>query len=166
MISDNILLIFDWGDTIMRDLDLNGAMKDWPVVEWVPGAKEMLIQVSKSFVCCIATSAAHSDTTDMIIALQRVGAEKYFTHFFSSNDLGHSKPDPAFFSAIARILDFEPADCVSIGNLYEKDIVPAKKAGLLTIWFNENKTDGQWPMADHIIYNWKQLTDVLDKHIR
>ena len=35
-------LIFDWGDTIMRDLGLPGPMKDWDRVEWIPGAKEML----------------------------------------------------------------------------------------------------------------------------
>lgn len=166
MISKKTVLIFDWGDTIMRDLNLSGAMKDWPTVEWVPGAEEMLKQVSISFICCIATSANYSDTADMVSALQRVGAEKYFSHFLSSKDLGYSKPNPDFFSAIVKNLGLEPGNCVSIGNLYEKDIVPAKSAGLKTIWFNEHKAYGRWPMADHTIHNWKQLTDVLNKHIR
>lgn len=150
-------LIFDWGDTIMRDLKLPGPMKDWGHVEWVPGAEEMLQKVSPHFNCCIATSASHSDTSDMVAALKRVGAEKYFHHFLSSNDLGCAKPDPKFFSSIVRFLKAEPAECISIGNLYEKDITPAKAAGLSSIWFNENNTEGHFPNADHIIHYWKEL---------
>lgn len=159
-------LIFDWGDTIMRDLNLLGKMKDWPVVEWVPGAKEMLDIIGNSFVACIATSAAHSDTNDMIAALKRVDADKYFKYFFSSNDLGAEKPDPAFFTSIVKRVGLQEQNCISIGNLYNKDIVPAKVAGLGTIWFNELKINSDFPMADAIIHDWKQLPDALKEYVR
>jgi FMN phosphatase YigB (HAD superfamily) len=154
-------LIFDWGDTIMRDLKFPGPMKDWEQVEWVPGAKEMLELVHSKFNCCIATSASHSNTNEMISALKRVGANVYFHYFLSSADLGYSKPDPQFFKGITKTLGTDPRECISIGNLYEKDITPAKLAGLTTIWFNENRTRGNFPDADHIIDEWKELPAIL-----
>jgi putative hydrolase of the HAD superfamily len=154
-------LIFDWGDTIMRDLKLQGPMKDWDHVEWVPGAEKMLQKVSPHFNCCIATSASHSGTSEMISALKRVGADIYFHQFLSSADLGYSKPDPEFFKGITKALGTEPEECISIGNLYEKDISPAKQAGLKTIWFDESKANGNLPDADHIINEWKELPTIL-----
>jgi putative hydrolase of the HAD superfamily len=154
-------LIFDWGDTIMRDLKLQGPMKDWDQVEWVTGAKEMLEITNPKFTCCIATSASHSNTSEMIIALKRVGANAYFQHFLSSADLRYSKPDPEFFKGITKALGTDPWECISIGNLYEKDITPAKQAGLTTIWFNENREKGNFPDADHIINEWKELPAIL-----
>jgi beta-phosphoglucomutase-like phosphatase (HAD superfamily) len=155
-------LIFDWGDTIMRDLGLNGPMNDWERVEWVAGAQEMLQIVNPHFLCCIATSASHSDKSEMIAALARVGADKYFHHFFSSSELRLTKPNPEFFSEIIKLLGAEASECISIGNLYIKDIAPAKAAGLTTIWFNEHRQRGKFPKADHIINTWDELPSVLN----
>lgn len=157
----NTILIFDWGDTIMRDFDVPGKMKDWEHVEYIEGAEEMLQEISGHFLCCVATSADKSDTNDMIAALRRVDADKYFSHFFSSAELGVAKPNPEFFATILRKLDFRNAIYFSIGNLYEKDIVPAKQAGLKSIWFNEYKIKGDFPDADYIINSWSELPGIL-----
>lgn len=154
-------IVFDWGDTIMRDFKLPGTMKDWEKVAWVPGAEEMLIKVCNDYLCCIATSASHSATSDMIAALKRVGAEKYFRYFVSSADLGYAKPDPEFFRQTVQLLEATADECISIGNLYEKDIVPAKACGLATIWFNETNKKGYFPDADFIINAWEALPGVL-----
>jgi putative hydrolase of the HAD superfamily len=150
-------LIFDWGDTIMRDFALPGAMKDWPKAEFIEGAEKALKHLSSRFTCIIATSASHSDTLDMIAALELVGAQKYFHHFFSSADLGFQKPAPQFFSAITGRLNLTPSGCVMIGNLYEKDIAPAKVAGLQTVFFNEKNIKGEFPLADAVIDNMSVL---------
>ncbi len=154
-------LIFDWGDTIMRDFNLPGPMKDWDRVEWIPGAEESLQLLSKIFTCVIATSADHSGTKEMIAALKRVGADRYFHHFFSSQELGYKKPDPRFFSAIVDMISTTPEMCVMIGNLYDKDIVGAKESGLQTILFNENMIVGEYPAADEIIFDMKNLICVI-----
>lgn len=154
-------LIFDWGDTIMRDFDQPGPMCDWENVEWIPGAENALKTLSAKYYCVIATSADHSGADEMIAALKRVGAERYFKHFFSSMDLGYKKPDPRFFSAIVLKLGLQPLNCAMIGNLYEKDIVGAKAAGLTTIFFNENFLPGDFPKADFMIHNMFTLPIVL-----
>ncbi len=154
-------LIFDWGDTLMRDFDLPGPMAQWPAVEYIEGVEEALQYLCPKYTCVVATSAAHSDTVEMIAALKRVGADRYFHHFFSSREIGFHKPDPQFFSTIVKKLGLAPDKCVMIGNLYAKDIVGAKKAGLQTILFDEQKQVADFADADVVIHKMKDLTGIL-----
>lgn len=154
-------LIFDWGDTIMRDYNLPGPMAGWDKVDWIPGAEVALKALSEKYTCIIATSADHSGTEEMIAALKLVGAEKYFHHFFSSRQLGFKKPDPRFFSAITQKLKLVPTECVMIGNFYEKDIIGAKQAGMQTVLFNENKIGGQFRDADVVIMKMADLLEII-----
>jgi len=154
-------LIFDWGDTIMCDFDLPGPMMNWEKVAWISGAEESLKVLCQKFTCIIATSAGQSGTPEMIAALKRVGADQYFHHFVSSKDLGYDKPDPRFFLAVAEKFGKKPGDCIMIGNLYEKDIVGAKKAGMRTIFFNEKMLEGSFPDADFIIFEMNELLNYI-----
>lgn len=154
-------LIFDWGDTIMRDFGIPGPMADWEKVEYIPGAEEALSNLSPHFTCVIATSADHSGTEEMIAALKRVNANRYFHHFFASRDLGYKKPDPEFFKSITRKIGLTPGRCIMIGNIFEKDIVGAAKAGLQTILFDEHRHEGTFHEADEIITHMKELPKLL-----
>jgi len=153
-------LIFDWGDTVMRDFNLPGPMAAWEKVAYIPGAQKALEFLTGKFTCIIATSANHSDTDEMINALKRVGADAYFHHFFSSKDLGYQKPDPRFFSSIIGKLGLKPENCVMIGNLYEKDIVGAKAAGMQTILFGEKPQDLDFTDADVVIHRMDELINI------
>ena len=150
-------LIFDWGDTIMRDFGLPGCMADWENVAWIPGAENVLKVVSAHFICVIATSAGNSGTPEMIAALKRVGADQYFDFFFSSRELGYDKPDPDFFIETARRSGVQPSECLMTGNSYEKDITGAKKAGMQTAFFNEKNMPGNFPDADEVFSHFDQF---------
>ncbi|MCK9451627.1 MAG: HAD family hydrolase [Bacteroidales bacterium] len=150
-------LIFDWGDTIMRDFEEPGPVSEWKEVAWIPGAAESLQKLHQKYVCIIATSASHSDTAEMKKALKRMDADRYFQHFYSKVDLGFAKPDPRFFERILSLSKLQPEDAVMIGNLYDKDISSAKKAGLFTVFFNENGLSGDFPDADIIIRRMHEL---------
>lgn len=149
--------VFDWGDTVMRDFGLPGPMSAWDRVEWVPGAEEALAWLSERYCCIIATSASHSDVPEMRKALSKVGADRCFRHFYSRFELGFDKPDVRFFQGVLALAGFQPHECVMVGNLYEKDIVGAKAAGMTTVWFNEHNIQGDFPLADHIITDLRQL---------
>lgn len=151
-------LIFDWGDTIMRDYQLDGPMSVWEKVAWIPGAEEALQTLQQKYTCIIATSAAHSDTAEMIKALSRVGANTYFSMFFSQKELGTSKPDPRFFRRVLELSGAQAAESAMIGNIYEKDIVGAKQIGMTTVLFNEQEDKGDFPDADYVI---TAMTDLL-----
>ncbi len=155
------VLIFDWGNTIMKDFGLPRPMSEWDTVAWIPGAETALKILSENFSCAIATSACHSGTIDMTKALKRVGADRYFHHFFSSKQLGYKKPDPRFFEAISTRLTIDPKKCIMIGDLYEKDIVGAKSAGMKTILLDEKKQDLDFQDADIVINCMDELLNVL-----
>jgi FMN phosphatase YigB (HAD superfamily) len=154
-------LIFDWGDTIMQDFAHPGPMSKWPEVAWIPGAEDALNLLSRRYPCVIATSADHSGVEEMIAALKRVKADNYFSHFFASVDLGYKKPDPQFFAAIVSKIGLAPESCVMIGNLYDKDIVGAKKAGLQTVLYDQKKQRSDFPDADVVIHQMHNLTRVI-----
>lgn len=156
-------LIFDWGDTVMRDFCLEGPMWQWEKVEWIPNAEKALEQLSEEYNLIIATSADHSGTEDMIKALKRVGADRYFNHFYSQKELGFKKPDPQFFKAILMSQQLDSNECIMIGNSYEKDIEGAKAAKIKTIFFNENKIHGNFVKADLEIYNMDNLIVAIEQ---
>lgn len=152
------ILVFDWGDTVMRDFpDLPGPMADWEVVELIPGAKDLLMNAHRKYTCVIATNAGVSDTADMIRALKRVEVHAFFQYFFSSRDLGYEKPDIRFFQGILSALGCAPNECLMIGNSYEKDIVGARNAGMHTAWLCEQSAGGSYPMAEVIISDLREL---------
>jgi putative hydrolase of the HAD superfamily len=156
------LLLWDWGDTVMRDYpDMPGMMCDWEHVEWIPGAEDALIRLSPEIPCVIATNPGQSDTPAVIRALQRIGADKFFVDFFSAKDIGFEKPNPRFFLGIAERTGIAAADCLMIGNNYDKDITGAKAAGLFTVFFNEFSEEGAWPDADAIIHRMDELPGVI-----
>jgi putative hydrolase of the HAD superfamily len=128
-------VIFDWGDTLMRDLaQYQGAMAHWPHVELIPGAQEALEALRGRFILCVASNAGDSDAMLMGLALERVGIRRYFHHLWTSRELGAAKPDRAFFEAILRNLGLEAEACLMVGNDYEKEIVPAKAVGMQAVW--------------------------------
>lgn len=161
------LLIFDWGDTIMRDDPSQpGPMAEWEHVEAIAGAPEILQQLSSTYTLAVATNAGVSDTALMRKALQRIDVEKYFTWFTSSKDLGVEKPDPDFFLKIVSHFNLKPSECIHIGNVYSKDISGAYQAGLYTIFFNEKNVAGDFPHAHRIIRAWSELPQTINEIAR
>lgn len=129
-------LIFDWGDTLMRDLGNPGPMARWPRVEAVPGAAEALPLLHGRYRLALATNAADSDATLVRQALHRVGLERYLDPILTSRELGARKPSPDFFQAVLHALDCTPEQAALIGDDYRGDIVGAKAAGLRAIWLH------------------------------
>lgn len=146
----------------MIDYAFQGPMYLWETVNWVPGANDSLSKLSTQYSLSIATNAPHSGTGEMIKALERVGAKRFFSHFFSSKELGFGKPDPRFFMAIAKKLNVAPEDCLMVGNHYTKDIVGAKQVGMTTIYYNEKRLPGPFEEADLVIDNMGELADAVE----
>lgn len=156
-------LVFDWGDTIMRDFPFDGAMKDWPFVSLVPGLEETLGQLKEKYLLLMASNAADSSSTDIIEALKRVGVDHYFHHVFSSSDIGYEKPHPKFFQYIQQELNLEESELVMIGNSCEKDIRGAKSVAWKTIWFKENnESHKECEQADATVYHMSALLEILE----
>lgn len=151
-------LIFDWGDTLMRDFrEYAGAMLYWPQVEAMPGTAEALAVLREEYLCCVASNAGDSDSELMGQALERVDLRRYFHRLFTSKELGAAKPDPGFFRAIMEEIAAAAPECIMVGNDYVKDIAAAKAVGMRTIWLAENGRPHEAPDADAVIGSMEQL---------
>jgi HAD superfamily hydrolase (TIGR01549 family) len=155
------ILVFDWGNTVMTDFDLPGPMYLWDRIEWEPGAKSALRRLSSDYPCCIASNAPQSGTGDMMRALNSVRADRFFTWFLTSRELGVEKPDPRFFHAVCDVLNAGPGQCIHIGDHYEKDIAAAKDAGLRTVFYNRNRLKGSFRKADAVVTSLYQLAETV-----
>ena len=102
-------ILFDWGDTLMRDFkEFSGPMKDWPRVEAVQGAAEMLSALYPDWTLALATNAADSDEEEIRLALQRVGLAVYLDKIYCFKTIGHKKPSLEFFNYILNDLGLSP----------------------------------------------------------
>jgi HAD superfamily hydrolase (TIGR01549 family) len=113
-----------------------GLMKDWPRVEAVPGAAEMLARLHTDWILCLATNAADSTETDIRAALRRVELEKYIDKIYCFKTVGHKKPFREFFDHILRDLGLSAENVIMVGDDYITDVLGAQQAGLRAVWFN------------------------------
>lgn len=132
--------IFDWGNTLMVDFPSEkGPMYAWPEVQAVPGAEDLLRELSRFSDCFIATNAKDSSEADIRRALARVRMDRYISDIFCYMNTGVEKPDKAFFLKIYSKLKADKKQTVLIGDSLEKDIYGALDFGFDAIWFNAGK---------------------------
>ena len=127
----------------------------------MPGAGAALRALSFLPVHCVGTNATESDGAQVAEALERIGLRRYLTNFVTSRELGVGKPDPAFFVRVADVVGLSPSDLVSIGNDLDKDIVPAKVAGLATVWVSVDGSHRRHEAADLVVPGLAQLAQVV-----
>jgi len=148
--------LFDWGNTIMRDLPgETGAMCLWSRVEAMPHAARVLEQLSTTASCFLATNAADSTRQDILKALQRAGLDQFLTDIFCARDLGCSKPSKEYFDTILRALKrlgIDRAEALVVGDSLESDVRGAQAAGIDAVLYD--------PEGQHQTYPGPRITDL------
>ena len=164
MNKDIRYLLFDWGDTLMRDdPQATGAMCDWPEVAAMPGVAAFLPRLAEKYTCVVLSNAVESDAVLMEKAFERVELAGCFHAFLTAKELGARKPDTAFFTQALQMLGAKAENAVTIGNDYAKDIVPAKAIGLGTILITNEV--GEYPLADTVVKDFNGLLFLLQASI-
>ncbi len=84
-------------------------------------------------------------------------------HIITSEDAQTRKPDPMIFTLMNRKLELRGNEMLYVGSSYLNDIVPAKKAGWQTVWFNGHQSPISDPsiIPDQTVNNNEQLQDLL-----
>jgi len=137
-----------------------GKMCHWEHVEPVEGAMFVLESLSLNYDVYVATSAADSTEVEVKAAFERVGLDQYIQGYFCKANIGISKNCPEFYQAILQMLAVDPTQVVMVGDVYLKDILPAKQAGLRTVWLRPDPDSdvGEAEAPTHVIHC---LTDLL-----
>jgi putative hydrolase of the HAD superfamily len=135
-------VLFDWGDTVMRDDPANTApMVEWETVEIVEGIADVLDYLYTSGRrIVLATSANISDETQIWAALRRGGLDRYFSHIYCFKNTNLPKGE-AFYRFILNDLNIPASEAMMVGDHFEKDILNPNSLGIFAVWFNPRSNE-------------------------
>lgn len=66
-------------------------------------------------------------------ALEAAGLARYFSVVIDSKLVGYEKPDPRIFLPALAALGVTPGEALYVGDLYEVDVVGARRAGMAAV---------------------------------
>jgi putative hydrolase of the HAD superfamily len=155
-------ILFDWGDTLMRDFpEFSGPMKDWPRLEAIPQAGETLAILRPDWILALATSADVSNETDIREALNRVNLELWLDRIYCFKNTGILKTSPEFYPFILEDLGLMPAQAVMVGDHFEADILGANRCGMRAIWFNEHSRQNRENTLHRTVHDLGAIPPIL-----
>ena len=130
-------VLFDWGDTIMRDYPATTIpMVKWKKVEVIDGVTDVLAYLHESGRrIVLATSASISDEKQIRGALARGGLDEYFSHIYCFKNTKLPKGE-AFYHHVLNDLRVHPSNTLMVGDGFEKDVQVPNSVGMYAIWFN------------------------------
>jgi putative hydrolase of the HAD superfamily len=130
-------ILFDWGDTVMRDYPATTIpMVDWKKVEVIDGVADVLAYLHESGRrIVLATSASISNEKQIWGALARGGLDKYFSHIYCFKNTKLPKGE-TFYHHILNDLKVHPSNALMVGDGFEKDVQVPNSLGMYAIWFN------------------------------
>ena len=164
MLDRDRCILFDWGDTLMRDFpEFSGPMSTWPHVEAIPHASDVLARLHDAWVVGLATNAADSDETDIWAALRRVGLDAWIDKIYCFRSVGQPKSSPAFFDHILNDLRIGPENVIVVGNDFKADVLRANRAGIRAVWFNEHTRETKVGEMHATVHSLDGLPSVLEK---
>ena len=88
-----------------------------------------------------------------------LGYMPFLSLVLDSRRIGLYKPDPAIFRYAAEKLGGDPASILMVGDSFERDVLPAKKAGLKTAWL-EGPASRECPDPTLVDLHLRKLADL------
>jgi FMN phosphatase YigB (HAD superfamily) len=130
-------VLFDWGDTVMRDDPASSVpMVEWRTIEVVAGIADALAYLrSSGRRIVLATSASISTESQIWAALARGGLDGYFSRIYCFENTQLPKGE-AFYRHILSDLGIPASEALMVGDGFEKDVQAANAVGLFAVWFN------------------------------
>lgn len=137
-LADLDWLLFDWGDTLMADLPgQTGPMWQWPQVQLIPGALELLQWLQGRVRIGLTSNASESDEAAIRRALARVGLNHYIERIWCRQQLGCGKAEPRFWQQLIADTGCPPSRLLHLGNDPVNDVVMPRRCQLHALWLVE-----------------------------
>ena len=161
------IILFDWGDTVMRDdPSLTVPMVEWPTVEVIEGITDALDYLrSSDRRVVLATSAEISDESQIRRALARVGLGEYFSYIYCFKNTRLPKGE-GFYRHILSDLGIPATDTLMIGDSFPKDVQAANAVGIFAVWFNPKSDEtrkGDLHVTVHSMQELRTFFESLDQ---
>jgi 2-haloalkanoic acid dehalogenase type II len=100
---------------------------------------------------CLAQSYSLIALTNGNACRQQTGADRWFNHWISADDVGFAKPAPEPFAAALQIMQCQPSQVLHVGDHPHHDVIGAEKMGMQTAWMNRNRQSWTEALAQHSI---------------
>lgn len=135
-------ILFDWGDTVMRDDPASTIpMVEWPTVEVIEGIESVLEYLQSSGRrIVLATSASISNEAQIWAALARAHLDGYFSHIYCFKNT-HLPKGEEFYRHILKDLGISADEALMVGDGFEKDVSAANNTGIFAVWFNPSSDE-------------------------
>lgn len=130
------------------------------VVQTISRVKPMLEQLQKRYSMAVVSN--FYGNVDQV--LQEFDIRQYFDVVVDSAVVGIRKPDPAIFKLGVEQLHMKAEEVLVVGDSYDRDIIPAVKAGCLTGWL-KGRSWTELPQGDKatiILNNLQELETILE----
>lgn len=160
-------ILFDWGDTVMRD-DPTAVlpMVAWETVDVIEGTADVLAYLQSSGRrLVLATSAAISYENQIWGALARGGLDTYFSHIYCFKNTDLPKGED-FYSHILNDLGVSASDVLMVGDSFEKDVLSPNFLGIFAVWFNPGSDELQMSPLHITVHSMNELQaffELMDK---
>jgi HAD superfamily hydrolase (TIGR01509 family) len=98
----------------------------------LPGMAEALERLAGDF----SLGLLANQLRESVDALSACGLRRHFRVLALSELVEHKKPEPGIFEWALREAGCAPDEAVMVGDRIDNDIVPARNAGMWTVWFH------------------------------
>jgi HAD superfamily hydrolase (TIGR01509 family) len=139
-IDENLMRIFLKDDSACQNaiLKLQERKKTWPFYEersiFRPESVDILKKLSKKHKLGVIAN----QPGQVKEILSKNGISEYFNFLGISDEYNLHKPDLLFFEKVLKDSGADPLKSVMIDDNIERGLLPAKKLGFTTIWFDNN----------------------------
>jgi len=142
---------------VTQDYEKNLAIGHY----FLPGAEEAVEKLSKKYRLFLASNGTASVQKGRMTS---ANLYRFFEKVFVSEEIGHNKPDKAYFdAAFSRIPDFDPGKAMIVGDSLTSDIRGGINAGIATCWVNRHGAPRDPEiLPDYEIESLSQLEALLD----
>lgn len=126
------------------------------------GLATVFNHLSEKFKLGIITNGT---TKNQLSKIMRLKLHHWFSreNIITSEDANVQKPDPKIFTLMNRKLNLRGSEMIYVGSSYFNDVIPAKKAGWQTVWYNNHNAAIADPeiIPDQTVNNSSQLQELL-----
>lgn len=153
-------VLFDWGDTVMRDYpERTAPMVEWETVEIVDDIADVLRYLHASGRRMALATSADISTEDQIRgALARVGVDGYFLRIFSFRNTNLPKGE-AFYRHVLSDLNISASETLMVGDHFEKDVRIPNSLGMFAVWFQTNSDAASGGDLHITVHSMKELLE-------
>ena len=130
-------------------------------IELINGIVDVLKFCKDENIKVIALSNSSFSSKTLTRQAKDLGIDQYFSLIISSGDHMFRKPSLEYFNLGIKAMGLDKTDIVFLGNDFYFDIYGASRAGLNSIWYNEQKIRGLSSKGYLDISNYQELLDYL-----